>query len=76
MKDLIEYISKSIVNEPDAVEITTEETGRNITFRLSVASDDMGRVIGKQGRMANAMRTLLRVAAIKIDKHASLEIRE
>ncbi len=74
MKELIEYIAKSIVNEPDEV-VVTEETGETgTTFKLQVADEDKGRVIGKQGRVAEAMRTLLRVTAAKAGTRASLEI--
>ena len=74
MKELIEYIAKSIVNEPDAV-VVTEETGEaGITLKLQVADEDKGRVIGKQGRVAEAMRTLLRVLAAKAGTRATLEI--
>lgn len=74
MKDLLAYITTSIVDNPEAVEIVEKRKARNVVYTLNVASPDMGRVIGKQGRMANAMRTLLRVAAVKEGKHISLEI--
>ncbi len=75
MKELVEFMARSIVAEPDAVEVTEEpgEEGR-IIVRLVVAEDDKGKVIGRQGRVAEAMRTLLRVAAIKGGTRASLEI--
>ena len=74
MKELIEYMAKSLVNNPDAVVVREiEGTGASI-YELSVAPEDMGRVIGKQGRVANAMRTLLRVAAVMDGRHATLEI--
>ncbi len=74
MKELIEYIAKSIVNSPDAVVVTEEETEQGITLKLQVADDDKGRVIGKQGRIAEAMRTLVRVKAAKKGTRAILEI--
>ena len=74
MKELIEYIAKSIVNAPDQVVVTEETTPEGITLKLQVADDDKGRVIGKQGRMAEAMRTLLRVKAAKAGTKATLEI--
>jgi predicted RNA-binding protein YlqC (UPF0109 family) len=74
MKELIEYIVKSIVNLPDEVEVTEETKDEQITFKLQVADEDKGRVIGKQGRVAEAMRTLLRVKAAKAGTRASLEI--
>jgi len=74
MKELIEYIVKSIVNLPDEVEVTEETKDEQITLKLQVADEDKGRVIGKQGRVAEAMRTLLRVKAAKAGTRASLEI--
>ena len=74
MKDLIEYIVKSIVAEPDKVNITEESTDEGVLIKLEVAPDDKGRVIGRQGRVAEAMRTLLRVKAGKNDTRARLEI--
>ncbi len=74
MKELIEYIAKSIVNSPDAVVVTEEETEQGITLKLQVADEDKGRVIGKQGRIAEAMRTLVRVKAAKAGTRAMLEI--
>jgi hypothetical protein len=76
MKELVEYIAKSMATEPDAVVVEERHTRNSITYRLLVAPQDMGRVIGKQGRMANAMRTLLHVAAVKEGKRVSLEIGE
>ncbi len=74
MKELVEYMAKSLVNDPNSV-VVREIEGANATiFELSVAPDDMGRVIGKQGRVANAMRTVLRVAAVKNGKRVTLEI--
>ena len=74
MKELIEYIAKSIVNSPDDVVVTEETDEQGITLKLQVADDDKGRVIGKQGRMAEAIRTLLRVKAAKTGTRATLEI--
>lgn len=74
MKELIEYMARAIVDNPDAVEVTEEDAGDHIVYHLKVADDDMGRVIGKQGRIANAMRTLLKVAAIRRGARAILEI--
>ena len=74
MKELIEYIARSLATNPDAVEVTeTMEDGRMI-FRLEVAPEDKGKVIGRQGRVAQAMRVLWRVAAVKDGAHAVLEI--
>ncbi len=74
MKDLVEYIAKSIVNEPDAVKIEEETDETGITLKLQVADDDKGRIIGKQGQIAQAMRTLLRVKAAKASTRVRLEI--
>jgi predicted RNA-binding protein YlqC (UPF0109 family) len=74
MKELVEYIAKSIVNAPDEVIVTEEENEQGITLKLQVADDDKGRVIGKQGRIAEAMRTLVRVKAAKAGTRATLEI--
>lgn len=74
MKELVEYIARSIVNEPDQVVVTEEENEQGITLKLQVADDDKGRVIGKQGRIAEAMRTLVRVKAAKAGTRATLEI--
>jgi predicted RNA-binding protein YlqC (UPF0109 family) len=74
MKELIEYIAKSIVNAPDQVVVTEEQTEQGVTLKLQVADDDKGRVIGKQGRIAEAMRTLIRVKAAKAGTRATLEI--
>jgi predicted RNA-binding protein YlqC (UPF0109 family) len=74
MKELIEYIARAIVDDPDAVKVTEVEVEDGIILRLEVAPDDTGKVIGKEGRIANAMRTLLRVAAIRKGTRATLEI--
>ena len=74
MKELVEYIARSIVNEPDAVKVDEEKTDEGITLKLSVADDDKGRIIGKQGQIAQAMRTLLRVKAAKAATRVRLEI--
>ncbi len=74
MKELVEFIAKSIVNAPDDVQVTEEEDEQGIILKLQVADDDKGRVIGKQGRIAEAMRTLIRVKAAKAGTRATLEI--
>ena len=74
MKDLIEYIAKSIVDKPDEVKVTQEVTEDGVVLGLEVAPEDTGKVIGKEGRIAKAMRTLLRVAAIRKGTRATLEI--
>ena len=75
MKELIEYIAKSIVSNPDDVVVSsTENDDGGVTYTLQVHPDDKGRVIGRQGRVAQAIRSLLRVAAVKNGLHVSLEI--
>ncbi len=74
MKELVEYIAKAIVNAPEEVVVTQEDSEDGIVLKLQVADEDKGRVIGKQGRVAQAMRTLLRVAAVREGTRASLEI--
>jgi len=74
MKDLVEYIAKSIVDAPDDVVVTEEEDEQGITLKLEVADEDKGRVIGKQGRIAEAIRTLVRVKAAKAGTRATLQI--
>ncbi len=74
MKELVEYIAKSIVTVPEAVRVTQENTGNSTFLKLEVAPEDRGRVIGKQGRVAEAMRTLLRVAAVREGVRVQLEI--
>ena len=74
MKELVEYIARSIVNEPDAVKVEEETDEEGLTLKLQVADDDKGRIIGKQGRIAQAIRTLLRVKAAKASTKVRLEI--
>lgn len=74
MKELVEYIAKSIVDAPDAVKVEEETDEEGITLKLQVADEDKGRVIGKQGRIAEAIRTLLRVKAAKAGTRVRLEI--
>jgi len=74
MKELIEFIARSLTSNPDAVRVTKSDEGDQIVIRLEVAPEDKGKVIGRQGRVAQAMRTLLRVAAVKDGTRAVLEI--
>jgi predicted RNA-binding protein YlqC (UPF0109 family) len=76
MKELVEYIAKSLVDQPDAVKVTEVESERTSVIELSVAKEDMGKVIGKEGRTATAMRTLLNAAGMKQKKRTILEIIE
>lgn len=74
MKDLIEFIACSLVDDPTQVKVTQSRRGQTVNFKLQVAKEDMGRVIGKSGRVANAMRILLNVAAAREGKQASLDV--
>lgn len=74
MKELIEYIARSLVDRPESVKVTQVEGEQSIIFELQVAQEDMGKIIGKEGRIANAIRTLLKVAAAREGKRAVLEI--
>lgn len=76
MKELIEYIARSLVDDPTQVEVRTRRRGEGTELALQVAKEDMGRVIGRNGRVANAIRLLLQVAATQDGKHASLHISE
>jgi len=76
LKELIGYIARSLVEDPTQVEISVQERGDQINVKLQVAQEDMGRVIGKNGRVANAMRLLLNVAASTRGKEAHLDIVE
>lgn len=77
MKELIEYIARSLVDQPDRVEVVQlRGPGGKLRLELRVARDDMGRVIGKSGRVANAMRVLLRVASAQEQKQVTLDVIE
>jgi predicted RNA-binding protein YlqC (UPF0109 family) len=76
MKDLIEFIAKSLVDHPEQVEVREFDSGDRVRLELSVARDDMGRIIGKSGKVANAIRALLRVAAERDGKQATLDVVE
>ncbi len=74
MQEFIEYIVRSLVDDPSQVRVTEIEGANTAIYELRVAPEDMGRVIGKGGRVANAMRTLLRVIAARQGRRATLEI--
>ncbi len=74
MKALIEFIAKSLVDDPTEVKVMEYRQRRDVRITLSVAEEDMGRVIGRNGRVANAMRTLLRVSASRRGMRVSLDI--
>lgn len=74
MKELVEVIAKNLVDNPDQVKVKETEGESTIIIELSVAPEDMGKVIGKQGRIAKAIRTVVKSAAVKTDKKVILEI--
>ena len=74
MKELLEYLAKSLVDKPEEVEVSQVEGERSVILELRVSADDMGKVIGKQGRIAQALRTIVKAAAIKDGKRVMIEI--
>ena len=76
MKELVAYIARALVDNPDDVEVSEVEGNQTSVLELSVAKEDLGKVIGKQGRTARAMRTILGAASAKIKKRTVLEIIE
>lgn len=74
MKDLVKVIAISLVDHPEEVVVTEKETDKSIIVELKVAPDDMGKVIGKQGRIAKSIRTVVKAAASKDDKKVVVEI--
>ena len=76
MKELLELIAKALVDDPEAVSVSEVEGEQTTILELTVAQDDLGKVIGKQGRTARAIRTLLSAAGTKIGKRFHLEILE
>jgi uncharacterized protein len=76
VKDLIEYVARSLVDDPTQVQVSQARGGTKVHLELRVSKEDMGRVIGKGGRVANAMRILLRVAAAREGKQVTLDVIE
>ncbi len=74
MEELVSYIAKTLVTMPDQVEVKRVETDQAVTIELRVAPEDMGKVIGKQGRIAKSIRTLVKAATIKDEKPTFVEI--
>ncbi len=74
MKELVEVIAKALVDKPDEVTVTEKEDGRDLVLELRVAEGDMGKVIGKQGRIARAIRTVVKAASSGTDRHVDVEI--
>lgn len=74
MKELLETLAKALVDKPDEVEVSAVEGEKSIILQLKVASDDVGKVIGKQGRIAKALRTIVKASSVKEGKKAVVEI--
>ena len=74
MKELLVYLAKALVDKPDKVDVSQVEGERSIILELRVSPEDMGKVIGKQGRIAQALRTILKAAAVKEGKRVMIEI--
>ena len=74
MKELVEVIAKSLVEPPEEVSVTEKESGKSTVIELKVAQSDMGKVIGKQGRIAKAIRSVVKAAASKSDKKVIVDI--
>ncbi len=74
MKNLVEVIAKALVDNPDSVEVTEVQEGKVTIIKLHVAQADMGKVIGKQGRIAKAIRTVVKATAVREDKRVEVDI--
>lgn len=74
MKELVEVIAKALVDNPDEVVVTEKTEGKNVTIELHVAASDMGKVIGKQGRIAKAIRSVVKAASLGDNKRVDVEI--
>ena len=74
MKELVKVIAKALVDNPDEVVVTEKEEGKNVTIELHVAASDMGKVIGKQGRIAKAIRSVVKAASLGDNKKVDVEI--
>ena len=76
MRELVEFLARALVEEPDAVKVEELEENGDIVLEITVAEDDVGRVIGRGGRIANAIRTLAKAAAVREDRRVIVEILE
>ncbi len=76
MKELVEVIARALVENPDQVVVTETENGSEVELNLKVAASDMGKVIGRQGRIAKAIRSVVKAASTKTDKNITVEISE
>ena len=76
MEELVRFIAKNLVDEPDSVKVDSREEGDTVVISLSVAPSDMGKVIGRQGRIAKAIRTVVKAASVREDKKYMVDIVE
>ena len=74
VKEVLEYIAKNLVDDPDAVRVTAIENGDTLSLKLAVATDDVGKIIGRRGRTARAIRDMVRAAGVKAGVNVSVEI--
>ncbi len=74
MRELVEFIARALVDHPDAVQVREVEGERTIVIEVKVAPDDIGKMIGRQGRIVNALRTVVRAAAVRTGKRVTVEI--
>jgi uncharacterized protein len=74
MKELVEFMVRSLVDDPEAVRVEVAEGGNVTVYEVSVAPADLGKVIGRQGRIANALRSVVKAAAMRTDERATVEI--
>lgn len=74
MTELLEFLVRALVENPDAVEVEELEEDGDLIYEISVAEDDLGRVIGKGGRVANAIRTVAKAAAVRLDRRVVVDI--
>ena len=74
MKDLLLYVAKQLVDQPDAVSVTEREDGNGTVLELHVAPEDMGKVIGRQGRIAKEIRTVIKTVAVRDGKRVTVDI--
>jgi len=74
LKELLEYLARALVDSPDEVRVESTETETTVILELNVAKEDIGKVIGKQGRIARALRTVIKASAVKNGKRAIVEI--
>ena len=74
MKDMLEFLAKALVEDPEAVQVEELEEDGDLVFEITVADEDLGRVIGKGGRVANAIRSVAKAAAVRIDRRVIVDI--